>query len=117
MISQTGHNSVRFHIVFPMLIISLFLASGVLAQPRWPQVAAGYNHTVGLKADGTVVAVGENSDNQLSAGPFISAAKRYAVQVAAGNRHIVVLEASGQVCAFGNNSFGQCDVDGWNLLK
>ncbi|ANY70589.1 hypothetical protein BBD42_05605 [Paenibacillus sp. BIHB 4019] len=33
---------------------------------RWPKdtIAAGYRHTVGLKADGTVTAVGRNNEGQ-----------------------------------------------------
>ena len=45
--------------------------AGLLNLGSWSnivQVAAGINHTVGLKADGTVVAVGENIYGELSVG-------------------------------------------------
>ena len=34
------------------------------------QVAAGFEHTVGLKSDGTVVAVGNNVGGQLNVGSW-----------------------------------------------
>jgi alpha-tubulin suppressor-like RCC1 family protein len=44
------------------LLFSFALESPALSVQ--PQVAAGYSHTVGLKSDGTVVAVGDNSYGQ-----------------------------------------------------
>ena len=71
-------------------------------------LAAGYNHTVGLKADGTVVAAGSYSSGQYDVSGW-----RDIVAVAAGIFHTVGLKADGTVAAAGWNDDGQCDVSGW----
>ena len=71
-------------------------------------LAAGYNHTVGLKADGTVVAAGSHSSGQYDVSGW-----RDIVAVAAGIFHTVGLKADGTVAAAGWNDDGQCDVSGW----
>ena len=71
-------------------------------------LAAGYNHTVGLKADGTVVAAGSYSCGQYDVSGW-----RDIVAVAAGIFHTVGLKADGTVAAAGWNDDGQCDVSGW----
>lgn len=71
-------------------------------------VAAGTNHTVGLKANGTVVAVGDNSEGQCDVGDW-----QDIVAVAAGPLHTVGLKANGTVVAVGDNSYGRCDVGDW----
>ena len=77
---------------------------------RLPQgrLAVGFYHTVGLKADGTVVAAGRNDEGQcdVSAWTQIQA-------VACGAYHTVGLKADGTVVAVGRNDEGQCDVGGW----
>ena len=71
-------------------------------------VSTGISHTVGLKADGTVVAVGENDYGQCDVDGWTDI-----VAVSAGDFHTVGLKADGTVVAVGNNDHGQCDVDGW----
>ena len=73
-------------------------------------VAAGESHTVGLKSDGTVVAVGFNTSGQLAVGNWTDI-----TQVAAGS-HTVGLESNGTVVAVGNNVFGQLAVGGWTKI-
>jgi len=73
-------------------------------------VAEGDRHTVGLKADGTVVAVGRNDDCQCNTGNWCDI-----VAIAAGARHTVGLKADGTVVAVGNNQYGQCNTDGWKV--
>ena len=73
-----------------------------------PMVAAGGSHTVGLKADGTVVAVGSNSDGQCNVGSWTNI-----IQVAAGIYHTVGVKADGTAIATGWNLDGQCNVSGW----
>jgi hypothetical protein len=73
-----------------------------------PMVAAGWYHTVGLKSDGTVVAVGDNSYGQCDVDSWTDI-----VQVAAGEYHTVGLKSDGTVVAVGDVTFGRCNVDGW----
>jgi alpha-tubulin suppressor-like RCC1 family protein len=71
-------------------------------------VSPGWHHTVGLKTDGTVVAVGDNSYGQRDVDDWTGI-----VQVAAGWDFTVGLKSDATVVAVGRNSYGQCDVDNW----
>mgnify|MGYP001140266132 CR=1 FL=1 len=73
-----------------------------------PMVAAGEHHTVGLKSDGTVVAVGKKYSGQCGVGAWTDI-----TQVAAGEYHTVGLKSDGTVVAVGSNTWGVCDVAGW----
>ena len=73
-----------------------------------PMVAAGGYHTVGLKSDGTVVAVGYNSAGQCNVGNWTDI-----IQVAAGYGHTVGLKPDGTVVAVGHNTYEQCNVGTW----
>jgi alpha-tubulin suppressor-like RCC1 family protein len=71
-------------------------------------LAAGWYHTVGLKTDGTVVAVGNNINHQSEV------SKCTDIQaVAAGDLHTVGLKSDGTVTAVGDNSKGQLNVSPW----
>jgi len=72
------------------------------------QVAAGWYHTVGLKSDGTVIAVGDNRWGQCDVESWSDIQ-----QVAAGSLHTLGLKSDGTVVAVGNNYSGQCDVESW----
>jgi hypothetical protein len=67
---------------------------------------------VGVKNDGTVVAVGENDEGQCNVSGW-----RDIKQVAAGYFHTVGIKADGTVVAVGDNEFGQCNVGGWRDIK
>ena len=71
-------------------------------------VAAGYYHTVGLKSDGTAVAVGNKYYGQCDVGDWTNI-----TQVAAGGYHTVGIKSDGTVVAVGYNDDLQCNVDGW----
>ncbi len=71
-------------------------------------IAAGDYHTVGLKADGTVVVAGDNDDGQCNVSDWTDI-----VSIAAGSFHTVGLKADGTVVAAGYNGSGQCDVSDW----
>ncbi|MCC8356333.1 MAG: TIR domain-containing protein [Oscillospiraceae bacterium] len=71
-------------------------------------LSAGNEHTVGLKIDGTVIAVGDNYDSQCSVTQWENI-----VSVAAGGSHTVGLKIDGTVITCGSNSIGQCDVSEW----
>ena len=75
-------------------------------------VAAGWAHTVGLRADGTVVAVGYNEYGQCDVSDWTDI-----VAVAAGWVHTVGLKADGTVVAVGENEYGQCDVSEWANIR
>lgn len=70
-------------------------------------MAAGLGHTVGLRSDGTVVAVGSNIQGQCAVEGWTDV-----VAIAAGELHTVALRADGTLLAAGNNDRGQCDVPG-----
>ena len=87
-------------------------------------ISAGGGHTVGLRADGTAVAVGSNKDWNGDEGAFNG---KYTgqcdvsswtdlVAVSAGDVHTVGLRADGTAVATGLNDDGQCDVSGWSHL-
>jgi len=73
-----------------------------------PMVAGGGLHTVGLKADGTVVAVGYNEYSECLVGSWTDV-----MQVLAGTYHTVGLKADGTVIRTGWCPFQQCAFDGW----
>lgn len=75
-------------------------------------ISAGDNHTVGLKADGTVAAVGNNDDSQCAVSGWTDI-----VAISAGDEHTIGLKADGTVLAVGDNSAGQCDVSNWTNIK
>jgi alpha-tubulin suppressor-like RCC1 family protein len=68
-------------------------------------------HTVGLKKDGTVVAVGNNDDGQCNVGNWCNI-----VAVANAFNHTVGLKRDGTVVAVGNNDNGQCNVGNWRNI-
>jgi hypothetical protein len=71
-------------------------------------IAAGFAHTVGLKADGTAAAVGNNKYGQCNTGSW-----RDIVMIVAGSNHSVGLKADGTVVAVGENIYGQCNTGNW----
>ena len=75
-------------------------------------VSANGNYTVGLKSDGTVVAIGGNSRGQCNVDKWTDI-----VAVSAGYYHTVGLKADGTVVAVGNNEFSQCDVSEWTDIR
>jgi alpha-tubulin suppressor-like RCC1 family protein len=84
--------------------IALNMSQGSVA----PMVAAGAKHLVGLKSDGTVVAVGGNSLGQCDVGDWTDI-----VQVSAGYYYTVGLRSDGTVVAVGSNSHGQSNLGRW----
>ena len=71
-------------------------------------LSAGYSHSVGLKSDGTVVAVGSNHCGQCDVASW-----KDIVAVSAGLDYTVGLKSDGTVVAVGDNDEGRCDVASW----
>ena len=71
-------------------------------------ISAGYGHTVGLKSDGTVEAVGDNYYGQIDVEGWTDI-----VAVSSSWDHTVGLKSDGSVVAVGDNYDGRCDVEGW----
>ena len=69
------------------------------AVSQMPHIAAGFAHSLAIKADGTVVAWGSNSDDQTSVPVNLSGV----IQVAAGFYHSLALKADGSVVGWGKN--------------
>ncbi|MGN1027982.1 MAG: TIR domain-containing protein [Faecousia sp.] len=75
---------------------------------NWHALVAGGYHTVGLKADGTVVTVGDNDSKQCNVNDW-----QNIVALSAGNAHTIGLKADGTVVATGVNHSKQCNVNDW----
>jgi hypothetical protein len=69
-------------------------------------IGAGQYHSLAVKADGTVVAWGDNSQSQCDVPPGLT----NAVAASGGGAHSLVLGADGAVTAWGADWNGQCDV-------
>ena len=80
----------------------------IVQQLNRKTLAAGSVHSVALKTDGTVVAVGVNNDGRCNVSGWTDI-----VEVAAGDYHTVGLKTDGTVVATGYNKDGQCDVSDW----
>ena len=67
-----------------------------------------YNNTVGLKANGTVVAEGSNINGECEVSDW-----QDIVAVSVGFGHTVGLKSDGTVVAVGDNANGECKVSDW----
>ena len=76
------------------------------------QVSAGYNHIVGLKADGTVIAAGNNDSNQCNVKKWTDI-----IFISAGRNHTVGMKSDGTVLATGGNDEEQCKVETMKLMS
>ena len=70
------------------------------------QISAGDNHSLSLKADGTVVAWGYNYYGQTS----IPVGLNNVIQISAGGYHSLALKGDGTVVAWGWNIYGQTNI-------
>lgn len=78
-------------------------------------MSVGSNHTVGLRANGTVVAVGASSARDVGACDVEEWTSIVDVRVSAG--FIVGLRSDGTVVAAGVNTDGECNVWDWANIK
>ena len=72
-------------------------------------ILAGGLHTLGLKSDGTVVAVGDNNYGQCKVSAWSDI-----VAISGGWFHTVGLKSDGTVVAVGDNRAGECNVSDWS---
>lgn len=87
---------------------------GTLGEAHAGTVAAGANHTIVARPDGSVWTWGSNSGGQIGDGttttrsvPTLVSTLSGVVAVAAGASHTLALRNDGAVYAWGNNSYGQ----------
>lgn len=73
------------------------------------KVSAGESHLIGLRANGRVVAHGDNDLKQSEVTNW-----RNIIDIATGSEHTVGLKYDGTVIATGNNNRGQCNVENWS---
>jgi hypothetical protein len=101
------------HYVFIILLVITFLTLALVRDvcAVQPQVAAGGQHTVGLKSDGTVVAVGYNTSGQCNVNGWSDI-----IQASAGGFHTGGLKSDGTAVAVENNELGQYNVYDRRLL-
>ena len=71
-------------------------------------IGAGYEHTVALRNDGTVIACGNNSNGECNVSGWTDI-----VAVSAGTNYTLGLKADGTVVATGKSGIRQINVDGW----
>jgi alpha-tubulin suppressor-like RCC1 family protein len=78
------------------------------------QVTAGANHSLGLRADGTVVGWGRNNYGQIGDGTFSTRRRAVLVkglsgvaQIAGGRQNSIAVTAGGSVYTWGEDIYGQ----------
>jgi len=83
-------------------------------------IAAGRRHTVGIRADGTVIATGDHKCGQCNVSDWqdIVAVAAGNVHMAnnTGNTHTIGLKSDGTVFTVGWNRHGQCNVSDWSNI-
>ena len=94
-----------------MSVFPLKRPSMILSERKKVIIACGASHTVGLKSDGTVVAVGYNDYGQCNVSGWSNI-----VAVSCGRHHTVGLKSDGTVVAVGNNGNGKRNVSGWSNI-
>jgi hypothetical protein len=70
-------------------------------------ISANWFHTIGLRADGTVVTTEAYEDRDTSHWRGI-------IAISAGRYHNLGLKEDGTVVAVGRNSYNECDISDWN---
>lgn len=97
----------------PFLLLSL-LSSASLAEAATATIAAGRNHTLLLKTDGSLWAWGRNDQGQLGDGstidhntPVLIATRIARIAVAGNSNYAIKADGSGALLAWGSNTLGQ----------
>ena len=80
-------------------------------KPDNTSISAGFYHTVGLKNDGTVVAVGYDVCGVNDVVNWTDV-----VSISAGQYHTIGLKSDGTVLAAGKDMWDQCNVEDWDNI-
>jgi alpha-tubulin suppressor-like RCC1 family protein/Leucine-rich repeat (LRR) protein len=106
-----------------ILLFLLVLLNIQINAQCWKTIAAGYDHTVAVKTDGTLWAWGNNNVGQLGDGtttyrnvPTNIGTTSDWKTVAIGTNHTVALKMDGSLWAWGDNQTGELG-DGTNINK
>jgi alpha-tubulin suppressor-like RCC1 family protein len=92
----------------------------------WCQVSAGYNHSLGLRSNGSLWSWGSNNLGQLGNGNATTSSSPVSVvggftdwcRVSTGNNHNLGLRSNGSLWSWGNNNLGQLgDLTSSNKLS
>jgi alpha-tubulin suppressor-like RCC1 family protein len=73
---------------------------------RYQAIAAGYDFSLALKSDGTVVAWGDNQNGE----SMVPGNLTGVMAIAAGDHHSLALKSDGTVVAWGDNNYGESTV-------
>lgn len=106
--SLLGHSWMDATFTTPKTCSSCGATEGPV-KARVVDISAGSGHTLVLKSDGTVQAIGNNEYGECNVSSWTDI-----IDICAGSTHSVGLKADGTVVAVGLNSYGQCDVSGWS---
>ncbi|MES2862879.1 MAG: T9SS type A sorting domain-containing protein [Bacteroidota bacterium] len=108
-----------------VLLIALTIFSVNMYSQCWVDVASGYNHSLGVKSDGSLWAWGSNYFGELGQGyssyanvtsPIRVGTATNWSKVSVGGRHSVAIKTDGSLWAWGGNQYGQLG-DGTNVNK
>jgi len=113
----------NFYNMKKTLLLLLILLGFQLKAQCFKTAAAGYNHTVGIKVDGTLWGFGNNTNGQLGNGTTVDKNVPSKVgtsndwkTVTAGMGHTVALKTDGSLWAWGYGNLGQIG-NGINTVK
>jgi alpha-tubulin suppressor-like RCC1 family protein len=102
---------VLFSTIVPFGVQSAYASQDGMRSLAGVRVSAGEKHSLALKADGTVVAWGNNTEGQTTVPVGLSGV----MSIAAGWQHSLALKSDGTVVAWGDNTEYQSTVpDGLN---
>ncbi len=103
-----------------IVLCSVVLPAGASQRLTWrdcisPQqlISAGNDHTVAVRADGTVAAAGRNDTQWYSPAQCDVNGWTEVIAVSAGDNKTIALRRDGTVLYAGIRDYGQGDVDGW----
>src|SRR5208282_3554096 len=115
-IMRTKRNPIQIWLLSAALSTLNFQPSTAFAQPV-TKVAAGYHHSLFLKSDGSLWAMGDNSRGELGDGAYViyntntnppeQIVSSNVMAIAAGNFDSLFLRNDGSLWAMGDDGFGQ----------